>query len=355
MNTHTIAVLGSLTIDLFVQPSETKIITQMTEEFSESFFALPHGGKISAEHIQEHFGGGAANVGVSFARLGNTVSCLGAVGEDSNGKKILENLHAEKISTAFVQKYSDTKSGFSLILNAFDGERTVIFTSEANQKFEKIASLSDECNAVYLCHLSGKNPQKIFSQLEYFLGQDNSRKFFWNPGKERIEEGLEKNKKLLSHCDVLFLNTEEAEKFSGLSAHKKISHREEIQNKHTLDTSFQKYKKDNNVPDFVLEVGHIAEKFLEMGVKTVVITDGRKGAQVFSKRKNELYLFIPCVSSKRVDTLGAGDSFASAFSHFYLQGETLQKCGEYASINAASVVAHQGAQDGLLTHKKIQI
>ena len=74
---HTIAVFGSLTIDLFVQPSESQIITTTTEHSEKMLFALPHGGKISAEHIQEHFGGGSSNVGVSFSRLGNEVSAFG--------------------------------------------------------------------------------------------------------------------------------------------------------------------------------------------------------------------------------------------------------------------------------------
>ncbi len=350
-----ITTIGSLTVDLFVQPSETQIITRSTENGSESFFALPHGGKVSANHMQEHFGGGAANVGVSFARLENQVECLGGIGDDSNGQKILANLEKEKIGTEKIQKFLNINSGFSLILNSFDGERTVIFTSEANKEFQKIPEISSENDAIYLCHVSGKNPENIFAEIQKFLEKSPEKKFFWNPGHERISRGLEdsSNTTLLKHCDILFLNTEEAEEFSGFSAHKKISHAEEIANTHTLSSMFQKIRGENEVPDFILNVNAIAEKFLKKGVQTVVITDGKRGAQAFSKRRGEEYLFIPCVSSKRVDTLGAGDSFASAFSHFYLQGESLQKCGEYASVNAASVVANQGAQDGLLTKTQI--
>ena len=358
INTKKIAVFGSLTIDLFVQPSESQVITMTTENSEKTLFALPHGGKISAEHIQEHFGGGASNVGVSFSRLGNEVFAFGGIGNDNNGKKILEHLEEEKISGTFVQAFENIKSGFSLILNAFDGERTVIFTSEANQKFNTINSplslgeglgVRDNFDAIYLCHLSGKNPEKIFSEIQKFL-EKTQKKLFWNPGRERITLGLENpiNKNLLKNCDILFVNTEEAEEFSGISAKKQKSHGQELREKHHVT----KQHTEISIPDYVRDVSEIAEKFLESGVTMVVITDGRKGAQAFSQTTSE-YLFIPCVSSTRVDTLGAGDSFASAFSHFYMQGETLQKCGEYASINAASVVSYRGAQDGLLTKTQI--
>jgi ribokinase len=353
-----IAVFGSLTVDLFVQPSETQIITQSTENTAHSLLALPHGGKISAEHIQEHFGGGASNVGVSFSRLENSVTCFGGIGDDSNGEKILKNLEKENIITENIQKFSGKKSGFSLILNAFDGERTVIFTSEANKEFGDISTekIPENFDALYLCHISGKNPEKLFEKIQNFLEKNPEKKFFWNPGKERIAEGLKDktNQSLLQSCNVLFVNTEEAEKFSGILSKSEHTSGEELRKKHLLyEENAQK-----KIPSYVRNVSEIAQKFLERGVETVVITDGRKGAQVFSQKKNisprEKHLFIPCFPGKRIDTLGAGDSFASCFSSFYLQGEPLQNCGKYASINATSVVEYQGAQDGLLTKKQVQ-
>lgn len=351
-HSHKIAVFGSLTVDLFVQPSESQIITTTTEHSEKSLFALPHGGKISADHIQEHFGGGASNVGTSFARLQNEVFCFGGTGNDKNGEKIRENLTSEKISEEYIQKFPEIKSGFSLILNAFDGERTVIFTSEANKEFNSVPENTletEDFDALYLCHISGTNPENIFSHIQNFLEKFPEKKSFWNPGRERIALGLDNNtnSQLLKNCDILFVNTEEAEEFSGQLSRKKISQGDILREQHEL-----------SLEHHIKEVSHLAEIFLEKGVKTVVITDGKKGAQAFTKHEESAtiseHIFIPCVSSKRVDTLGAGDSFASAFSHFYLQGETLQKCGEFASINAASVVAHQGAQDGLLTTTQIQ-
>ncbi len=353
MQTYKIAVFGSLTADLFIQPSESQIITKSSENFSESLFALPHGGKVSANHIQEHFGGGSSNVSISFSRFGHQVFCFGGIGDDANGEKILKNLHNENIITTEIQKFSGKKSGFSLILNSFDGERTVIFTAEANQEFSEIKKnilIEKHIDALYLCHLSGENSKKIFSQIEMFLEQNLEKKFFWNPGKESIERGIEKNSFLLKSCDILFLNTEEAEKFSGISAKTKHSYGYELRNKDFFQKNFQK----TNIPDSVKDVSEIAEIFLEKGVKNVVITDGRNGAQAFSQNKNEKYEFIPCISGNRIDTLGAGDSFASTFSSFFLRGNPLKKCGKYASINAASVISFQGAQDGLLNFFQIE-
>ena len=60
---------------------------------------------------------------------------------------------------------------------------------------------------------------------------------------------------------------------------------------------------------------------------------------------------IPC---KPVSTLGAGDAFASTFTAVYSQTNDIEKSLKYASVNAASVVEHFGAQKGFLTFDEIK-
>ncbi len=336
-----IVILGSLTQDLFVYANGNSVITQSDENGESEFYAIPHGGKLTAKYLERHIGGGGANVGVSLQRLGFQSYIFGARGNDEVGEFIEKKLLAENINTKNIQVFPNTESGFSVILNSYQGERTVIFTSQANKKFDKISKKNIEeifPKAIYLCHISS-NSENILLELSKYLEEVEDVIFAWNPGKERLELGLEKNKFLLKNCDFLFLNKEEAELLTGMKA------------KNPHETHGEKTRNNLYIlPDYVSDVSELSKKILETGVKTVVITDGRKGVQVFTKNTK---VYKESLGGERVDTLGAGDSFASAFTASILLGKSLEEATEYARINAQSVVAHRGAQDGLLTSGKL--
>lgn len=169
-----------------------------------------------------------------------------------------------------------------------------------------------------------------------------------------MELGLEseENKNLLAHCDLLFLNKEEAELFTHLNSQNiECNNGEKIRNKNYENKLKTDHKsKIINLPNYASDVSDVAEKLLHTGVKTVVITDGRKGVQVFTESKS---FFAPSLDGERVDTLGAGDSFSSAFTASVLRGNSLEDATNYARINAQSVVSNRGAQPGLLTESQL--
>lgn len=348
--TKKIATIGSLTIDLFVQPQESSIISQVSEHTKKEFLALEHGGKIVADSIKMHLGGGASNTAVSFARQGFESHIWGAIGDDDNADIIRKKLNKEgSISLENIQVLPNLSTGFSIIINSFDGERTVLFNSRANKSFNNISCKTLEergYDGVHLCHVSGENTDKIFASFEEFFEKNPEKIFSWNPGKERIEKGIDGNASLLKNTNFLYVNTEEAEEFTGLFAKRKISYGEEVRRKflNISDSS-------RHLPQYAKDVSHIAQKFLDGGVKIVIITDGRRGAQIFSSDES---LFIPAFGEKRVDTLGAGDSFASTFTAKIMQGKSLIEAAKYASMQAASVVSMKGAQDGLLAGDELQ-
>lgn len=334
-----IAVLGSLTEDLFVSPHQTEILTQASESKKTSYMMLPYGGKISAEYIETHYGGGAANVAVSLSTWGFAPMVFGSVGGDAVGKRIIENLKNHRVQTNGIQETPEMKSGFSLILNAFDGERTVIFTPEANSHFYSLPeSILEKFSpdAIHACHLAAPSEAPIRKSLEKYLADHPSTIFSWNPGKTDIALGIEKNIPLLSQCSILFLNAEEAEMFSGKT--RKENH-----------TSYGAKKRATLIPHEMADFTEVASVFLHQGTQQVVITDGRKGAVRFFLENTMVSTeYIPPIDSPRVSTLGAGDAFASGFLGALLMGKDLHFAGKYASMNAASVVGKRGAQEGIL-------
>ncbi|HIQ56594.1 TPA: carbohydrate kinase family protein [Candidatus Gracilibacteria bacterium] len=356
-NNKKIVILGSLTQDLFVYANGNSVITQSDENGEKEFYAIPHGGKLTAKYLERYAGGGGANVGVSLQRLGFESHVFGARGDDEVGSWIEELLQKEKVKIENIQVLQNTESGFSVILNSYQGERTVIFTSQANKKFREIhASDIEKIDpvAIYLCHISSGLENNITSELLHYLEKHNKTILSWNPGRERLELGVEseENKNLLAHCNLLFLNKEEAELFTGLdSGNIECNNGEKIRNKNyenKLKTDHSSYITD--LPNYASDVSGLAEKLLQTGVSTVVITDGRKGVQVFTENKS---FFVASLGGERVDTLGAGDSFSSAFTASVLRGNSLEDATNYARINAQSVVSNRGAQPGLLTESQL--
>lgn len=316
-----VVVLGSLTQDLFLKPEDSLVHT-ISEK---SLLCLPHGGKTTTAYMEHHGGGGAGNVSVSLRRLGLSPIVLGAVGDDSQGEWIINLLQKEGVNTDFIQEKKGVKSGFSVILNAQDGERTVIFSSEANHQFtdfDELVFRTALIRGLYLCHLSSVSLENITKKIEQFLVQNPLLPFAWNPGKERISLPKEESKTLLARCNLLFLNAEEASLWNQVSG---------------------------SIGDQSLK--SLASPFLEMGVQEVIITDGKNGAWAFGKTHEDL--FFPCSNLSKVDTLGAGDAFGSTFFGSWILGKSIAECGEYASRNAGSVVAYRGAQDGLLPFSKV--
>jgi 2-dehydro-3-deoxygluconokinase len=92
------------------------------------------------------------------------------------------------------------------------------------------------------------------------------------------------------------------------------------------------------------------EKF---GPKTVIITDGPRGA--YMKYENS-YFNMPVYPdiAPPYERTGAGDAFFSAFIAYMAKGYDATEAIKRAPINSMNVVQHIGAQEGLLSFEKIE-
>lgn len=79
------------------------------------------------------------------------------------------------------------------------------------------------------------------------------------------------------------------------------------------------------------------EKWLELGLANIVITNGEKGAMIGNKTEG-----VKWIASKRpekvVDVTGAGDAFSAAVIYQWLQQKTLDEIGKAAVINATKTL-----------------
>lgn len=273
----------------------------MVQEFS-------LGSKNEIEKVVYSTGGGATNAAVTFARQGLKSAFMGMLGHDIAGKAVLEDLHKERVGTGLVRFSEKHGTGYSTILLAPNGERTVLVYRGASDQFPLKAG--DFHNAhtdwFYISSLSGN-----FEALEVIMRYARKRgiKVAINPGKGELKHPREL-KALLDEVTILSVNKEEAR---------------------------QLFRADS-IEDLVR---HAAQH-----VQYVIITDGPKGS-VATDGQNlysaGMYADVPVV-----DRLGAGDAFSSGFVAKIAAGHDVEHAMTFASANSTSVVSQVGAKTGIL-------
>lgn len=330
--------IGGATFDIFIKAHDHGIMNFRTPDSRKEWLCLEYGGKVKIDEVHETFGGGATNTSVAFSRMGFNAYFVGKVGTEY-GHRVLENLKNEKVNAQYASHTDLDKTAFSTILNTFEGDRTVLAYSGANQYFSaKDLPLKalESADWIFLNHLTEKN-SRIPDEILKILKKNPHIKLAWNPGMEQCEQGLEKWKALLARTEILFVNKEEASLFTR-TPYRLAGIKHE-------DPRFHVHIRDSFLPPYADDVSELMIQFFKHGVKNVAITDGKNGSQASDGKR--LY-FCPVVTQKKVDTLGAGDAFASGFTSALILGESLKNALKYGTLNANSVISYFGAQAGLL-------
>ncbi len=85
--------------------------------------------------FEVHPGGKGANQAVAAARLGASVSMVGAVGADPSGAALLEALEQERVDVSNVSRRSGVATGVGVIsVSDADGENSIIVAPGANHE-----------------------------------------------------------------------------------------------------------------------------------------------------------------------------------------------------------------------------
>ena len=100
------------------------------------------------------------------------------------------------------------------------------------------------------------------------------------------------------------------------------------------------------------ELEKIADRFLDCGIQHVVIKTGKKGCYI--KSQDGSVLEVPAMKGiTAIDTIGAGDNFASGFITAILEGKSLKECAEFANVTASISVQSIGATTGVQKREQV--
>lgn len=305
--------IGAAVQDVFLSQSEE--FTPVTDKtLHEQVLQLEMGGKADVNKIDFTTGGGATNAAVTFARQGLEAEFLGMVGEDPAAQAVLNDLDKEGVDTTNVIVSKRYNTGYSVLLLAPTGERTILTYRGASTHYEFAEFDFSEMNAdwLYLSSMAGKMDvvDQIFSEAK-----QQGMKIMFNPGKDELKQP-EKLRSLLEDVDVLSVNREEMKQIvSGEDLEELVRHGLTI-------------------------------------VPTVIVSDGPNGV-VASDGKTIVRAGM-YEDVRVIDRTGAGDAFGSGFLSQWCQGRGLRESIILASANSTSVVTKIGAKTAIL-HKGVEL
>jgi ribokinase len=310
---YDVITMGSNSVDVFVHTDQSGIIDVRSKKGCEEFLSYPVGSKMLITKLLHNFGGNGTNSAVAFSRLGLRAAYIGEVGRDENGRLILNHLKKEKIDFLGAR---GNESGFSIILDAMEEDRTILVYKGCNNdlKFSKVNKAKLKAKWLYLSSMLGESLQAMTQIAEY--AKKNKIRIAFNPSITILENETPKAINLLRYADVLVLNKEEAEILAG-----------------------------NNVPEVNIK------KLSVYGPDIIVITDGKNGALAY--KDGYYYRIMPRADLKVVETTGAGDAFASTLTAGIILNKPFEFCLKMAINNSESVISHHGAQNLLLSRKKL--
>lgn len=261
--------------------------------------------------ISENYfpGGVTANYLVAVARLGVSCGFIGAVGDDTYGNFLIEDLIKERVDTTFTLKKKDmiTPINFIFISN---GEKTIIQSPHMQRTKLDITDLEESYIAeAKVLHTTLIHPELSRKAIEIAKEYNINVSIDLEP--QIAQRGWKELKSILLKTDILIPNKEGAKLIT----------------------------KSETAED-------AAKDLIKKGIPIVIITLGHKGALVTTEDSQKV---IPTYKiNKVIDTTGAGDTFNGAFTvAYWIKRWELEDSIKFANAAAALKIQKLGARTGM--------
>ncbi|MGO1883626.1 MAG: ribokinase [Staphylococcus equorum] len=283
-----IVVIGSSSIDLVVK---TDVLPQAGETVMGNSFFTTTGGK-------------GANQAVAAARLSNKVYMIGAVGDDENGKQIIENLEQNNVDTTFMDKIENETSGTAHI-TLFEDDNRIIVVPAANNHVtpEKVLPKLERFGAGDIILMQHEIPEHTIKEVtDYAVKHD--MKVILNPAPYRNID-----KEIIDKVTWITPNESESE--------------------------------------LLFENG--VDEALKAYPRKLIVTKGAAGAMFY----NDSQQLVKGYKKKVVDTTGAGDTFNGALAVALIENKPLEEAVDFANLAGSFSVTELGAQGAMPYRKEL--
>lgn len=229
-------------------------------------------------------GGKGANQAAAAARLGAAVRMLGAVGDDADGRAMLENLRRAGVDASGIRVVEDP-TGTALITVDAAGENTIVVCAGANDAVEGSGPFAPDEAVLAQLEIPPHAIEALAASVSGFLALNAA------PAREVSET-------VLRRADLVIVNDAEFAALPAVSA-----------------------------------------------ARLVVVTHGARGASLWREGTRVLTAPSPVVDA--VSAVGAGDAFSAAITLAIHAGWPDEVALAAACAVGADAVTHVGAQPPL--------
>jgi ribokinase len=291
-----IAVVGSANVDM----------TTFTNQFPKP------GETIFAQKFDLGFGGKGANQAVAARLCGAEVFMVARVGSDLFGPATIENFKKQGIDATHVKLVDGLSSGVAPIFVEPSGQNRILVVKGANDalKAADVDAAAETLKTADCIVLQFEIPLETVYYTVAFA-RKNGIRCIVNPAPAQPVEMSS-----LKEVDYFVPNESEAEAITGAAV--------------------------KNVED----AKKCAAKFLEEGVRRVIITLGANGS-LLATREGQAH--IAPFQVKSVDSTGAGDAFIGSFAVFLAEGmaeqEAVRRANLYAGLSTTGVGTQKSFYD----------
>jgi len=300
--------IGNALVDLLTAIENDQILNDLN--LPKGSMQLVDGGRMNdsleaTKHLKRTLasGGSAANTIHGLSRLGIETGFIGKIGPDELGKAFSADMIDAGIKPILYS--SQNATGTALALISKDSERTfAVHLGAAIELGANDISLGTY-NGFQMLHIEGylvQNHSLIETAVK--LAKEAGLTISLDLASYNVvESNREFLKRIISHyVDIVFANEEEAKAFTGKSPEESLS-------------------------------------ILASITKIAVVKIGSKGSLIQSGK--DVYK-VGIITSKPIDTTGAGDLYASGFLYGLSNKLPLNVCGEIGALLAGRVIEVMG-------------
>ncbi|WP_416147336.1 carbohydrate kinase family protein [Salipaludibacillus sp. HK11] len=255
---------------------------------------VDYGDDFESNTYNKYFGGSPSNIAINVKKLGANSLVASAVGKDSLGKYLVNQLYKESIDMACVQMVDNATS--MVLVTKSKNSPVPIFYRDADYQLAYTPELEDALMNSKILHFScwpiSRLPVRKTVEKLIDVAKKNHKLICFDPNYhpmiwEKGEDGIAYIKSLISNIDNVKPSEDDAERLFGKDTH------------------------ENQI-----------KKFIQLGAKLVIMTLGKDGAIVSNGRET---LTFDSLATEVVDTTGAGDAFWSGFYASIIKGDTIKK------------------------------
>ena len=271
-------------------------------------------------HIKISFGGVCRNIAENLARVGVNTQFISTLGDDENGKSILE--HSRKLgynmeNSLFLEGES-TPTYLAILNHQGEMESAVVDMESLNKMDERFVDEKHEVfeNAEYTI-VDSDNP----ALLEYILKKYQGKsKFILDPVSEKKAKKI---RHLIKYFHTIKPNRFETEALCG-------------------------FKIETN--DDLRKAGRF---FIEQGVKNVFISLDADGIYYITSEGEEGTLAC-CEAIEVKNVTGAGDSFVAGIGYGYMNNLNIKDTLKYSVAMSIITITHEETINPKISHELVE-